>query len=138
MTFENVIPNIDAKALAARDIETLEKVHHAAKNIGFMTLSNTVISADEVQKTLDMYRAFFKGDKENKQAVDMSATGSNRGWGGSRSEQVNPNANPDYKEVFDCGVEVAMDDPQAHLSVYAPNHWPSTPAEFQAHIKNYY
>ena len=138
MTFENVIPNIDAKALAARDIETLEKVHHAAKNIGFMTLSNTVISADEVQKTLDMYRAFFKGDKENKQAVDMSATGSNRGWGGSRSEQVNPNANPDYKEVFDCGVEVAMDDPQAHLSVYAPNHWPSTPAEFQTHIKNYF
>ena len=138
MTLENVIPNIDAKSLVARDIETLDKVRHAAENIGFMTLSNTTISSAEVKKTLDMYRTFFKGEKASKQAVDMSATGSNRGWGGSRSEQVNPNVNPDYKEVFDCGVEVSTDDLQTHLSVYAPNHWPSRPVEFQTQIENYF
>ena len=133
-----MIPNIDAKALTARDSDTLKNVRDAAENIGFMTLSNTSISSNQVQQTLDMYRAFFKQSPDSKKSADMSITGSNRGWGGSRSEQVNPDANPDYKEVFDCGVEVAADDPQAHLSVYAPNHWPSEPAAFQEHIENYF
>ena len=133
-----MIPNIDLQALINRDSETLKQVREAAENIGFMTLSNTAISSGDVTSTLDMYRRFFKSPIAVKQSVDMSVTGSNRGWGASKSEQVNPKANPDYKEVFDCGVEVAADDPQANLSVYAPNHWPNTPEDFQRKIENYF
>lgn len=133
-----MIPEIDAELLFGGDPKALADVKDAAKNIGFFTLSNTSISANEVQKTLDSYKAFFKSDISVKEQVDMAATGSNRGWGRSGSERVDENSNPDYKEFFDCGVVVDQADPQAHLSVYAPNLWPSSPPNFQMEIESYF
>ncbi len=70
----------------------------------------------------------------------MSKTGSNRGWGGSKSEQVDPEANPDYKQVFDCGLELSPDDPIAQLGLpsYAPNIWPDQPDGFARDLQAYY
>lgn len=133
-----MIPNIDAKALVKREPDTLRAVQHAVEGVGFLLLSNTNITADEVLKTIAAYRSFFQSSEYIKTEADMSVTGSNRGWGRSRSEQVDPNSNPDYKEVFDCGVEVAKDDLQAHLSVYAPNVWPSEPEGFKKQIEDYF
>lgn len=132
-----MIPNIDAQALNRRNKEALDVVRHAVQNIGFLTLSNTDISNGEVQETLNAYHDFFTGPQENKVNVDMSITGANRGWGASGSEQVDPKSNPDYKEFFDCGVEVPIGDDQAHLSVYAPNRWPNYPENFQNTIETY-
>jgi len=132
------IPNIDAKALFSHAPEALAQVRVAAEEIGFFTLSNTSISSSEVEQTLAAYKDFFKSDKAHKSNVDMASTGSNRGWGKSGSEQVDKNSNPDYKEYFDCGVEVPDNDPQAHLSVYAPNLWPAHPADFQDQIEGYF
>ena len=87
-----------------------------------------------------VYRAFFHQPDEIKQSVDMAETGSNRDWGVSRSEQVDPEANPDYKEVFDCGYELSSDDPYEDrgLSVYAPNLWPKDAIAFREVIQTYY
>lgn len=133
-----MIPHIDAQALAAGDPAALAATKRGAEEVGFLTLHNTALSAAEVQDTIAAYRAFFKGDAAIKQAVNMNVTGSNRGWGGAGSEQVDPDANPDYKEVFDCGVELPKDDPFARLPVYAPNQWPSAPPAFQATIERYF
>lgn len=133
-----MIPNIDAKALLNRDPDTLSTVRNAVENVGFLLLSNTDIKTEQVHNTLEAYRSFFKCPENIKAEADMSVTGSNRGWGRSGSEQVDPNANPDYKQVFDCGVEVSNNDPQADLSVYAPNVWPSEPVEFQEQIESYF
>jgi len=133
-----MIPEIDFKALLARDKDTMLKVRDASRDIGFLTLSNTSFSDDEVVQALQAYRKFFKSSDINKQNVDMSQTGSNRGWGAPKSEQVDPDSNPDFKEVFDCGVEVPKGDPQAHLSVYAANQWPSEPEDFQKTIESYF
>jgi isopenicillin N synthase-like dioxygenase len=65
-----MIPNIDAKALADRDPNTLQEICAAAKDIGFLTLSNTDISKEEVLRTLQAYRDFFKSSDENKQKID--------------------------------------------------------------------
>ena len=61
------------------------------------------------------------------------------GWGGPRSEQVNPEANPDYKEVFDCGYELSEGHvmAEAGLHVYAPNQWPEVEG-FRAEITAYF
>lgn len=134
------IPRIDAKLLAAGDAETLEAVRFGATETGFLTLHNTAISADRVGAVLDSYRQFFLQPEALKRPYDMAATGANRGWGGPRAEQVDPNANPDLKEVFDCGFELAADDPIAALGLrsYAPNLWPDTPAGFAGDIRAYY
>lgn len=129
-----MIPRIDAERLLAGDAGVLAEVATAAREIGFLTLHNTPISASEIRDVFAAYGAFFALPAVQKEAVNMARTGSNRGWGASGSEQVDPNANPDYKQVFDCGYEV----PGSDLSVYAPNLWPDVPSDFRIIIENYY
>ena len=68
----------------------------------------------------------------------MAKTGSNRGWGAAASEQVDPDANPDFKQVFDCGLTLPAGDPLLDNPFYAPNHWPDQPEAFQAVVGGYY
>lgn len=133
-----MIPLIDAQALKNHDADALKILAYAVENTGFLLLSNTDIPTSAVENILKVYSDFFHSDEENKSAVDMAKTGSNRGWGRSYSEQVDSKANPDYKEVYDCGVAVAKDDPQAHLSVYAPSMWPEKPDNFQEEVETYF
>ena len=131
-----MIPKIDAQALFAADKEALAAVRTAAETTGFMTLHNTALSGAEVAAVIESYRQFFKLPEAAKEPVDMAQTGSNRGWGRAGSEQVDPNANPDYKQFFDCGVSVPSDHPWADKQFYAPNKWPEQPAGLEvAHFR---
>lgn len=139
-----MIPRIDAAAL----IDPTHAGHHAARDatrigasdVGFLTVYNTPITAQTVADVIAQYRAFFHLPAAQKADYDMAKTGSNRGWGAAGSEQVDPNANPDYKQVFDCGLELVTGDPVAALGLpaYAPNQWPETPAGFSDTLRAYY
>jgi len=113
------VPRIDAVSLFdtahPEHDRTSAAVKTAALDVGFLTLVNTSISVQ-----------------------NMANTGSNRGWGARHAEQVSPDANPDYKEVFDCGPELESDDPIASIPYYAPNRWPQQPTGFRDIIVNYY
>ncbi len=132
-----MIPRLDARKIALRDPETLRQLRAAAEGIGFVTVDNTALSAARVKFVLAAYAAFFDLPEGEKRAVDMAATGANRGWGAPKSERVDPAANPDYKQVFDCGFELPNNDPRATLPVYAPNRWPNLPG-FRDVIQAYY
>jgi len=106
-----MIPEIDLKSLIAQDKGALEQLRLGAEEAGFLTVVNTGLTADDVRRAIAAYRAFFRLPEEEKARVDMARTGANRGWGASRSEQVDPEANPDYKQVFDCGYELPEGDP---------------------------
>lgn len=133
-----MIPRLDAQALAAGDEKALAQMKVAAEEIGFATVYNTAFSSARMRFVLAAYRAFFDLPVEVKDQVNMARTGSNRGWGAPKSEQVDPTANPDYKEVFDCGFTLPDGDMRVALPVYAPNHWPDRPAGFEAVIRGYY
>jgi isopenicillin N synthase-like dioxygenase len=133
-----MIPRLDAKALAAGDADTLAQMKVAAEEVGFATVHNTVFSSARMRFVLAAYRAFFDLPVAIKDQVNMARTGSNRGWGAPQSEQVDPDSNPDYKEVFDCGYSLPDGDMRIALPVYAPNHWPDRPAGFEAVIRGYY
>ena len=139
-----MIPRIDAQAL----LDATNPDHDAAKtlvamaatDIGFMTVHNTPIDPAFVADTIEHYRAFFKLPAATKQKYDMAQTGSNRGWGASGSEQVDPNANPDYKQVFDIGsiLPDGAPDSAEGLLTYAPNVWPDAPDGFADALRAYY
>ena len=135
-----MIPDIDLAAVTAGDPHARDRLRHAAEETGFLTLSGTAIPRDEVLRVIAAYRAFFALSEAEKRAVDMARTGANRGWGASGAERVDPTANPDYKQVFDCGFTLAENDPlrAAGLSVYAPNQWPEGKPEFRSVIEGYY
>ncbi|WP_425038518.1 isopenicillin N synthase family dioxygenase [Primorskyibacter sp. S187A] len=135
-----MIPEIDFEAMRARDAVVMSDLRDGARDIGFLTLHNTPLKGPRVQRVIHAYRSFFQLPQRAKEAVDMARTGSNRGWGAPGSEQVDPHANPDYKQVFDCGFELAADDPlrAAALSVYADNQWPAGEVDFRAEVQAYY
>ena len=131
------IPRLDAAKLIAQDPETLEALGVAAAGVGVATVHNTALSAAQVQEVIEVYRAFFHLPEALKRSVDMARTGANRGWGAPGSEQVDPDANPDYKQFFDVGVTLPDGHGLAGMSVYAPNRWPEMPG-FQSAISDYY
>ena len=134
-----MVPILDAAAIARRDGKALAALRRAVAEDGFLVVENTAISKARVLEVIAAYRAFFHLPEAAKAAVDMAKTGSNRGWGASGSEQVDPEANPDYKQVFDCGFELPAGDPlrAEELSVYADNRWPQVPA-FRETVQAYY
>jgi len=135
-----MIPDIDLAAVNAGDAAARADLRRAAEEVGFMTLSGTAIPRDGVLRAIAAYRAFFARPEAEKRAVDMARTGANRGWGAPGAERVDPAANPDYKQVFDCGFTLAEDDPlrAAGLAVYAPNLWPEGLPEFRREVEGYY
>lgn len=139
-----MIPRIDAAALIdpthAGHADARKMAVTGAGDIGFLTVVNTPIAAKTVHNVIEAYRAFFHLPAAEKQAYDMANTGSNRGWGAPGSEQVDPDANPDYKQVFDCGLPVAEREPLGALNLpaYAPNVWPDQPAHFADTLRAYY
>lgn len=134
-----MIPVVDLDAVERNDAKALQDLQNALRTVGFMKLRNTGVSAEQVRAALQAYRAFFALPEAQKAQVDMAQTGSTRGWGGARSEQVDPTANPDFKEVFDCGVELPLGHHLAgqELPVYAPNLWPDAPDMFRATVEAY-
>lgn len=137
-TTVTAIPRLNAADLEKFDATSLTALQKAVCDVGFITVYNTALSAADVEKTIAAYRQFFEMPKSEKESVNMARTGASRGWGAPMSEQVDPNANPDYKEVFDSGFVPAADHPLAHLPVYAPNLWPDTPEGFREQIEGYY
>ncbi|MCV6586830.1 MAG: isopenicillin N synthase family oxygenase [Marinibacterium sp.] len=124
-----MIPTLDAQRLIARDPDALADLRRAAHEIGLFRFRDPRLPAARVSRVIAAYRGFFQADAAIKARVDMARTGANRGWGAARSEQVDPTANPDFKEVFDSGFELPKGDPMADrgLAVYAPNCWPDLP-----------
>ena len=122
----------------AEDKDALAAMREAATEIGFATVYNTALSGDRVRDVIETYRRFFHLPREDKERINMAATGANRGWGAPGSEQVDPNARPDYKQYFDCGLTLPQAHPLAELPVYAPNLWPDQPSDFQDVVSSYY
>lgn len=135
-----MIPEFDMDAIEARRPETLAALERAAHEVGFLTVSGSALDRSRVERLLTAYRAFFRQAEPQKAAVDMARTGANRGWGAPKSEQVDPTANPDFKEVFDVGRPL----PDGHalqgqgLAVYGANLWPETPDGFRDEVEAYF
>lgn len=132
-----MIPRLDAAALVAGDAAALAALREAATGVGFATVYNTALSPARVAEAIATYRAFFHLPEADKRALDMARTGSNRGWGAPGSEQVDPDANPDYKQFFDVGYALPEGHPLVEKTFYAPNLWPDD-AEFYRVIAAYY
>jgi len=135
---KNDLPSFDAAKLNSPTSADLSRMADCAQDIGFLTVYNTVLTPARVRFALAAYRAFFELPEVEKQKVNMALTDANRGWGAPGAEQVDPNANPDYKQVYDCGFELPTDNPLSKMRAYGSNLWPNSPVGFQEVIQAYY
>ena len=135
-----MIPLVDFEQMLDRDPAAMDAIREGAMEVGFFLLTNTPLTPARITRVLDTYRQFFLQPEDQKAAVDMARTGSNRGWGAPGSEKVDPNANADYKQVFDIGFELPANDPvrDEKIRFYADNQWPDGQEDFRAELLAYY
>ena len=123
-----IIPKIDYKIILNNEdpsfSDELKTFNYAISQYGFLLLKNTPIDKKVKNNILKTYKAFFDLPFEQKNLVNMALTSSNRGWGAPHGEQVNPEYNPDYKEIFDSGPHKKVRTEFKDLTYYSENLWP--------------
>ena len=136
------IPKIDYEIISNQENisfnDELKKFKYAISHYGFLLLKNTPIDKKIKKNILKTYKAFFDLSFEKKNKVNMALTSSNRGWGAPHGEQVNPEYNPDYKEIFDSGPHQEVKEEFRDLRYYSKNLWPDQLPFFEENINNYY
>jgi len=138
----NEIPRINYQSLCSDDVNKnkfeLEKLKTAVTKYGFLIIKNYPIDFDKIENVFSLYKQFFKLPPHEKNKVNMSATLSNRGWGGIKAEQVNADYNPDNKEIFDCGPDISIKHKFENLPYYSKNIWPDQIPFFEENIIDFY
>jgi isopenicillin N synthase-like dioxygenase len=99
-----MIPRIDLQALIADDSRANSDLLAGITDFGFLIVYNSPLSGGDVTRVTEMYRQFFHLSDNEKSRVSMVKTGSNRGWGASGSEQVDPNATPITKRCLTAAM----------------------------------
>ena len=138
----STIPKIDYKIIVNQNDPSFEdeakKFNYAISQYGFLLLKNTLIDSNVKKNIFKTYKAFFNLTFEEKNEVNMALTSSNRGWGAPRGEQVNPDYNPDYKEIFDSGPFKKVSSKFKDLTYYSENLWPSQLPNFEKNVNKYF
>ena len=129
---------IDYELLKNDNSYALKKLKESVTKIGFLKLSNLPISSFLINTIFNEYKLFFLKPYNEKNKVNMKFTNSNRGWGESKSEQVNQNFLPDLKEMYDSGPEIGMRHKFSTLPYYAKNIWPEDMPKLKEISENFY
>ena len=134
----NDLYTLDFELLRSNDITSLGKLKESVTKIGFLKLKNLPISKSKIETTFKEYKTFFSKSINEKNKVNMKFTNSNRGWGESKSEQVNSNYMPDLKEMYDSGPVLNFSHEFKNLPYYAKNIWPNDMPELRKISENFY
>ncbi|MAJ14769.1 MAG: hypothetical protein CMN44_07395 [SAR116 cluster bacterium] len=134
----NDLYTLDFELLRSNDITSLGKLKESVTKIGFLKLKNLPISKSIIETTFKEYKTFFSKSINEKNKVNMKFTNSNRGWGESKSEQVNSNYMPDLKEMYDSGPVLNFSHKFKNLPYYAKNIWPNDMPELRKISENFY
>ena len=134
----NDLYTLDFELLRSNDITSLGKLKESVTKIGFLKLKNLPISKSIIETTFKEYKTFFSKNINEKNKVNMKFTNSNRGWGESKSEQVNSNYMPDLKEMYDSGPVLNFSHEFKNLPYYAKNIWPNDMPELKKISENFY
>lgn len=107
----------------------------AINQLGFVRLINHGVDQDLVDEAYKISKEFFlKLDKETKEKYHCSKSGGNRGYSHFGQEHAKDNSNPDLKEFFHIGRELAKD--HKFYETYGANLFPEELPEFkEIHLK---
>lgn len=135
---KDFIPIIDL-ALLNRDPATLgTALHSAFVESGFCYLANHGVPDAVIAAAAREAMAFFHLPLATKMASKPAT--SVRGFNAIGRTQMRGAAAPDYKEYYQVGLELPLDDPAvvAGEPLRGPNVWPAEPPGFRAAMEAYY
>lgn len=99
------------------------------KDYGFIILKDHIIDQAKVDRAYEYVHEFFQLPEETKLKYYDKSIAGQRGLTPFKKEHAKDNPNPDLKEFWHVGRELAADSP--YKGVYPENIWPSEIPEFK-------
>lgn len=123
---------------AAGLARTAQAIHGAATTSGFFYVSDHGIPPGAIERARAAVERFFALPAEAKAAIAVNQI--NRGFLAQGNAVMYGAAEPDQKEIFFWGAELAADDPDvlAGRPLCGPNQWPPAMPELKDEIWPYY
>jgi isopenicillin N synthase-like dioxygenase len=138
---EAALPTIDAAGLNSAKLgerrAVAERLRQACLHNGFFYLTNHGIQASIIETVFAETKRFFALPMDAKLALDKTHSRANRGYEKLRGQTLEAGAQPDLKEGFYIGPEIAADDPRAAKFNHGPNQWPAALPTFRATMETY-
>lgn len=137
------LPIIDLSGLRSENTEARRAVAaelgRACRTVGFFYVKNHGIPDATAAGIFAAAQRFFAEPAAEKDKLSIKRSPHNRGYVGLAGERLDTRANPDQKEAFNIGFELAADDPEvlAGKPFRGVNLWPDLPG-WRAQVLGYY
>ena len=117
-----------------------KEVRNACLSSGFMYVTNHGISRLVIDDVMQAARDLFSLPLETKLKIHDEKLGYYRGYIPLDGEKTDPGHSADYKEAFDLGLQLQIDDPQhpGFKRLSAPNLWPENQPDFRISVERYF
>ena len=112
----------------ADQVKFVDDIFRGLKDYGFIILKDHTIDPKKIDRAYELVKNFFDLPVEVKTKYKQ-ANGGQRGYTPFGTEHAKDNKNPDLKEFWHVGRELAASS--AYKGIYPENTWPSEIAEFQ-------
>jgi isopenicillin N synthase-like dioxygenase len=109
-------------------VKFVDDIFSGLKDYGFIILKDHTIDQKKIDRAYELVKAFFDLPLETKMKYKMN-NGGQRGYTPFKTEHAKDNKNPDLKEFWHVGRELAASS--QYNGVYPENTWPSEVAEFK-------
>lgn len=141
MSFET-LPIIDIASLRSGSAQEAQRVgdeiRHACTEVGFFYITGHGVPEAIIATAMETCMAFFRRPFDEKKQV--AANKIHRGFHARGDALMKGASKPDYKEFFQIGLELGLDDPDvmAGQALRGPNQWPDAPLEFRSAMEVYF
>jgi len=117
---------------SADQIKFVDDMFTGLKDYGFIILKDHTIEQKKIDRAYELVQEFFHLPLETKMKYKMD-NGGQRGYTPFKTEHAKDNKNPDLKEFWHVGRELAASS--QYKGVYPENIWPSEVAEFEKNFQ---
>jgi len=121
---------------SADQVKFVDDLFVGLKEYGFIILKDHTVDQVKVDRAYDFVHEFFQMSQENKMRYYDKEIAGQRGYTPFKREHAKNNPNPDLKEFWHVGRELAATS--QYKGVYPENIWPSEIAEFKSSFQELY
>lgn len=117
-------------------VKFVDDLYLGLKEYGFIILKDHTVDQKKVDSAYDFVHEFFQLSEETKMKYYDDKIAGQRGYTPFKREHAKNNPNPDLKEFWHVGRELADSSP--YKGVYPENIWPTEISEFKKSFQELY
>jgi len=122
--------------VAGDQVKFVDDLYCGLKEYGFIILKDHTVDQTRVDKAYDYVHEFFQLPAEVKMKYYDDKMAGQRGYTPFKREHAKGNPNPDLKEFWHVGIDLADSSP--YKGIYPENIWPTEIIEFKKAFQDLY